>query len=193
MSKQYRSVGTMLFAVLLAVTLMGKAGAQSVFNRSFGSPPPVFDSVFPNLQAERASGTIVDVAVATPALSTLVTALSATNLVTTLQGPGPFTVFAPTNTAFGKIPPAILDYLLANTSLLKAVLLYHVTAGIHDLGFAVEPEVLTTIQGENVFGRLVFNSRGATLKINNSNLVIRPILADNGLIYVIDSVLQPQF
>jgi len=81
----------------------------------------------------------------------------------------------------------------ANPTLLKTVLLYHVTSGIQDLGFALEPEVLRTVQGENVFGRLVFNSRGATLKINNSNVVIRPILAENGLIYVIDSVLQPQF
>jgi uncharacterized surface protein with fasciclin (FAS1) repeats len=76
---------------------------------------------------------------------------------------------------------------------LKTVLLYHVAAGIKDLGFALLPEVVKTVQGEDVFGRIVFQSGGATLKINNSKLVVRPILAENGLIYVIDSVLQPQF
>ena len=151
------------------------------------------DSPFKNLEPVRVHGTIVDVAVATPALSTLVTALSATDLVTTLQGKGPFTVFAPTNAAFARIPAPILNYLLANPAVLKEVLLYHVAGGNRGLGFAFEPEVIKTVQGEKVFARIVFDGETPTLRINNSAVTLRPIPVDNGIVYVIDSVLQPQF
>jgi uncharacterized surface protein with fasciclin (FAS1) repeats len=79
--------------------------------------------------AAPAAQTIVQIAVADPNLSTLVTALTKADLVTALSGAGPFTVFAPTNQAFAALPPGILNRLLNNTAELKDVLLYHVLAG----------------------------------------------------------------
>ena len=162
---------------------------------AFGSAPAMADddSPFKTLEPVRVHGTIVDVAVATPALSTLVTALTAADLVTTLQGKGPFTVFAPTNAAFGKIPAPILNFLLANPAALKQVLLYHVATGKRGLGFPFETEVVRTVQGENVFARITFKGDTASLRINNSVVTLNPIRVDNGIVYVIDSVLQPQF
>lgn len=106
-----------------------------------------------NLEPVRVHGTIVDVAMGNPAFSTLVATLSATNLVTTLQGTGPFTVFAPTNAAFGKIPAPVVNYLLANTAALKSVPLYHVAAGAKSIGCDAHPQVIGTVQGEQVFAQ----------------------------------------
>lgn len=146
-----------------------------------------------SIEPTRVQGTIADIAVATPALSTLVTALSATNLVSTLQGPGPFTVFAPTNAAFAKIPPGILQYLLSNPNVLTQVLLYHVAPEKADLRSSLLTTPLTTVQGQRVFARTVYRAGGARILVNNSQVVLRPIVADNGIVYVIDSVLQTQF
>jgi uncharacterized surface protein with fasciclin (FAS1) repeats len=144
------------------------------------------------IEPVRVHGTIVDVAVKTPALSTLVTALTAANLVTTLQGPGPFTVFAPTNEAFSKVPAPVLSFLLSDVAALKSVLLYHVAAGkVTD--FDREPTAVTTVQGEKVFIRAGYHSGEIVLTVNNSNVVLQPIEVDNGVVYVIDSVLLPQF
>jgi uncharacterized surface protein with fasciclin (FAS1) repeats len=132
--------------------------------------------------------TIVQIASSDPDLSTLVTALSAADLVKTLEGPGPFTVFAPTNEAFGKLPKGILDFLLANTAVLKTVLLYHVSTSKH-----LVPGSLTTVAGEKVFPSFSYDSKGLTLTVNNSMVTVTPIEASNGEIYIIDSVLLPQF
>ena len=138
----------------------------------------------------RVSGTIVDVAVSNPAFSTLVTALTAAGLVGTLQGPGPFTVFAPTNDAFAKLPAPVLNLLLSDTAALSNVLLYHVTGGNQDLRFAfLAPRDIVTVQGQEVFAE----RERDTLFINNSRVLGRPIVTDNGVIYVVDSVLLPQY
>jgi uncharacterized surface protein with fasciclin (FAS1) repeats len=134
------------------------------------------------------SGTIVDVAVSNPAFSTLVTALTAAGLVETLQGKGPFTVYAPTNDAFAKVPN--LMSLVADKAALTNVLLYHVTPGLQDLRFTFfAPRDLKTVQGQEVFAE----RERDTLFINNSRVIGRPIVTDNGVIYVIDSVLLPQY
>ena len=140
-------------------------------------------------QVTRASGTIVDVAVGNESFSTLVTALQAADLVTTLQGKGPFTVFAPTNDAFAKIPPALLNFLLANPDALTSVLLYHVTPGVKDLRFQFAPRDIATVQGQDIYA----DREADTLFINNSQVLGRVIRTDNGVIYVIDSVLLPQY
>jgi uncharacterized surface protein with fasciclin (FAS1) repeats len=88
----------------------------------------------------RVNGTIVDVAASNPAFSKLVTALTAANLVGVLQGPGPFTVYAPTDAAFDKVPAPLLNLLLSDPSgALTSVLTYHVTPGIQDLRFSFVP------------------------------------------------------
>jgi uncharacterized surface protein with fasciclin (FAS1) repeats len=138
----------------------------------------------------RVSGTIVDVAVSDPAFSTLVSLLTAAGLVETLQGPGPFTVFAPTNDAFSKVPQPLLGLLGSDIDALSSVLLYHVTAGRQDLRFAfVAPRDIKTVQGQEVFAE----RERDTLFINNSRVIGRPIVTDNGVIYVVDSVLLPQY
>lgn len=137
----------------------------------------------------RVKGTIVDVAVSNPAFSTLVGALTAANLVDVLQGPGPFTVYAPTNDAFAKIPADVLTGLVGDTAALTEVLLYHVTPGRQDLRFAYFTRDLPTAQGQEVFAERERN----TLFVNNSQVLGSAIVADNGVIYVIDSVLLPQY
>lgn len=137
----------------------------------------------------RVHGTIVDVAAGNPNFSTLVTALGAADLVTTLQGKGPFTVFAPTNDAFAKVDPALLNYLLANPAELTKVLLYHVAPGANDLRFAFLTRDVGTVQGQEVYAE----RERDTLSINNSRVLGQAIVTDNGIIYVIDSVLLPQY
>ena len=134
--------------------------------------------------------TIVDIAVATPDLSTLVTALTAGDLVSTLQGPGPFTVFAPTNEAFAKIPPLYLKLLLdpANIKTLQRLLTYHVVAGV--AAFAKDltnGESIKTVEGQNV---VVTISRG-TVKINDATVTTADVAASNGVVHIIDTVLMP--
>lgn len=107
-----------------------------------------------------ANRTIVDLAVVTPGLSTLVTALKAGNLVDTLSGPGPFTVFAPTNEAFAKLPKATLDRLLdpANVNELRNILTYHAAAGKVLSSQIKDGEKIKTVQGQDVTATL-FNHR----------------------------------
>ena len=137
-----------------------------------------------------ANETIAAIAAGDPDLSTLVAALKAAGLVSTLEGPGPFTVFAPTNEAFAKLPPALLDLLLANPSVLKQVLLYHVSAGNH--GISQLP--LPTVEGENLTTSFYYDQWGQlNIQVNGSDVTLQPVPASNGVIYIIDSVLQPQF
>jgi uncharacterized surface protein with fasciclin (FAS1) repeats len=131
----------------------------------------------------------VQIAVSDPDLSTLVKALSDTGLVKTLEGPGPFTVFAPTNEAFAKLPVGFLDYLLANPPILKQVLLYHVASG----SGALTADPIKTAQGEIVFPSFDFGTSGLAVEVNNSGVSPTPIKASNGVIYIINSVLIPQF
>jgi uncharacterized surface protein with fasciclin (FAS1) repeats len=140
-------------------------------------------------QIRQVQGTIVDVAVGSENFSTLVTALQAADLVTTLQGPGPFTVFAPTNEAFAKIPPALLNYLLSDPEDLTATLLYHVVPGVNDVRYQYKARDLRTAQGQEVFA----DREGDALWINNARVKGRVIQTDNGVIYIIDSVLLPQY
>jgi uncharacterized surface protein with fasciclin (FAS1) repeats len=175
------SVAATSLAALLMSFLAQAVHADGTRNSKYHVPE--------NAQVARVQGTIVDVAVGNPAFSTLVTALQAANLVTTLQGKGPFTVFAPTNDAFAKIPPALLNFLLANPEQLTSVLLYHVTPGIKDVRFQYVPRDVATVQGQDVYA----DREGDDLLINNAKVTGRVLRTDNGVIYVIDSVLLPQY
>ena len=131
----------------------------------------------------------MDVATSDQNFSTLVAALQAAGLTDTLEGAGPFTVFAPTNEAFEEMPKAVLDALIANPDQLAEVLKYHTAQGEVDVRFDYTPTALATVQGQNVFVDREFND----LRINNSKVVGPVIEASNGVIYVIDSVLLPQY
>tara|TARA_B100000212_G_C27217800_1_gene465889 strand:+ start:149 stop:616 length:468 start_codon:yes stop_codon:yes gene_type:complete len=130
---------------------------------------------------------IVEIAVDTPELSTLVTAVQVANLVDTLQSPGPFTVFAPTNTAFANLPDGVLDDLLANPSALRDVLLYHVASGKKNSRTLSRLTRLETVLGEDV----TIEERKDGLYINDSKVIISDIKASNGIIHVINAVLIP--
>jgi len=137
--------------------------------------------------AQAASKTIVDVAAADPQFSTLVTALKAAGLVETLSGKGPFTVFAPTNAAFAKIPKADLDKLLADKTALTKVLTYHVVAGKIAGGKVKKMKTLKTVQGSDLNVAVM----GKTLEINGAKVLKANVRASNGYIHVIDTVLMP--
>jgi uncharacterized surface protein with fasciclin (FAS1) repeats len=128
---------------------------------------------------------IVDTAVAAGTFKTLAVALEAAGLVETLKGAGPFTVFAPTDAAFAKVPPAQLEALLKDKAKLTAVLTYHVVPGKVMSG-DVRDGMVKTVQGSS----LNLSTMGG-VKVNDANVTAVDIVADNGVIHVIDSVVIP--
>ena len=146
-------------------------------------------SLFPMQPAfAQDSADIVDTAVAAGNFNTLVAAVQAAGLVDTLKGEGPFTVFAPTDEAFAKLPPETLAAALADPQgLLTQVLLYHVVPGkvmAADLSDGMEA---TTAQGEAV----KFTLGDASAMVNNANIIATDIETSNGVIHVIDTVILP--
>ena len=129
---------------------------------------------------------IVDTAVAAGNFKTLATALGAAGLVDTLKGKGPFTVFAPTDEAFAKIPKADLDKLLADKAKLTAVLTYHVVPGTV-MAKDVKAGKVKTVQGSEI---TVATAGGVT--VDQAKVIKTDIVADNGVIHVIDSVMLPK-
>ena len=129
---------------------------------------------------------IVDTAVGAGQFKTLATALQAAGLVETLKGPGPFTVFAPTDEAFAKIPKSDLDALLKDKAKLTAVLTYHVVPG-KVLAQDVKAGKVKTVQGSEL---TVATGGGVT--VDGAKVVRTDIVADNGVIHVIDSVVMPK-
>lgn len=132
---------------------------------------------------------IVDTAVAAGNFKTLVVALKAADLVPTLKGKGPFTVFAPTDEAFAKIPKADLDALLKDKARLKAVLTYHVVAG-KVMSTDLKAGDVKTVQGSNVMTTTTTTIGGAM--VNDAKVVAADVAADNGVIHAIDTVLMPK-
>jgi uncharacterized surface protein with fasciclin (FAS1) repeats len=131
---------------------------------------------------------IVEIAISNPNFSTLVTAVQEAELVETLSGDGPFTVFAPTNEAFAKIPEETLNEILADKEQLTAILTYHVVAGKVMAEDVVNLDSATTVQGSDV----EIDVMGNSIMINNAEVVQTDIEASNGVIHVIDTVLIPQ-
>lgn len=129
---------------------------------------------------------IVDTAVAAGSFKTLATALQAAGLVETLKGAGPFTVFAPTDEAFAKIPKADLDALLQDKAKLTAVLTYHVVAGKVMAADVVKLSEAKTVQGSSI---KIDASNG--VKVDNANVIQTDIATSNGVIHVIDTVILP--
>lgn len=132
---------------------------------------------------------IVDTAVAPGNFNTLATALQAAGLVDTLKGKGPFTVFAPTDEAFSKLPAGTVESLLKpeNKEKLKAILLYHVVAGNVTSSQAAKLSSAKTVNGQE----LKITSNDGTLMINDAKVIKADVMASNGVIHVIDTVLMP--
>lgn len=129
---------------------------------------------------------IVDTAVSAGSFKTLTTALTAAGLVDTLKGKGPFTVFAPTDAAFAKIPKADLDALLKDKAKLTAVLTYHVVPG-KVMAADVKAGKVKTVQGSEL---TVATMDG--VMVDGAKVTATDIVADNGVIHVIDSVIVPR-
>lgn len=133
---------------------------------------------------------IVDVAAANGSFSTLVAAVKAAGLVDTLKGDGPFTVFAPTDEAFAKLPAGTVENLLKseNKDKLTAILTYHVVSGKVMAADVVKIDSATTVQGQSVN----VTTNDGSVMINNANVVMADVKAINGVIHVIDTVLLPK-
>ena len=129
---------------------------------------------------------IVDVAVSAGNFETLVSAVKAAGLVDTLKGNGPFTVFAPTDEAFDKLPAGTLEDLLENSDALTEVLTYHVVRGQ-----VMAVDVVDLTQAETVQGQSIHIDASNGVKIDDSTVIATDILASNGVIHVIDTVLIP--
>ncbi|AWN23454.1 hypothetical protein DKM44_09630 [Deinococcus irradiatisoli] len=133
------------------------------------------------------SDTIAGIVASNPDFSTLLAAVKAAGLVDTLNGDGPFTVFAPTNAAFAKIPADQLNALLNDPAKLKAVLLYHVVSGK-----VLAADVVTMTSADTVQGSPInIKVDGSTVMVNDATVTATDIMATNGVIHVIDTVLLP--
>ncbi len=131
---------------------------------------------------------IVDTAVAAGNFKTLATALEAAGLIETLKGEGPFTVFAPTDEAFAKLPAGTIESLLNDKEKLKQILLYHVVSGAVMAKDVVKLKSAKTVQGSSV----KINAKGGKVMVDNANVIKTDIAATNGVIHVIDTVIIPK-
>lgn len=139
-----------------------------------------------SLSAVAADKDIVDTAIGAGNFKTLVTAVQAAGLVDTLKSKGPFTVFAPTDAAFAKIPKDQLDALIKDKAKLSVVLTYHVVPVVV-MAKDVKAGEVKTVQG----GMLHITTDGG-VKVNGANVVATDVMASNGVIHPIDSVLMPK-
>ncbi len=179
MSRLSKSSVTFSIAVLLlASSSVAEAGKKCADN-----------SVTPVALKKEANMDIVDTAVNAGSFKTLAAALKAAGLVDTLKGNGPFTVFAPTDEAFAKLPAGTVETLLKpeNKARLTAILTYHVVAGKVKAADVVKLDSAKTVEGQSV----AIDSKDG-VKINNAKVVKADIDCSNGVIHVIDTVLLPK-
>lgn len=149
-----------------------------------------FPSALADNHSMMAKKDIVETAVAAGQFNTLAAALKAAGLVETLKGKGPFTVFAPTDEAFAKLPAGTLDDLLKpeNKDKLTAILTYHVVPGRVLAADVVKLKTAKTVNGQSV---KIKTAKGGVM-VDNANVVTTDIIASNGVIHVIDSVILPK-
>jgi uncharacterized surface protein with fasciclin (FAS1) repeats len=138
--------------------------------------------------SEPQANDIVDTAVAAGSFKTLAKALDAAGLIPTLKGAGPFTVFAPTDEAFAKLPAGTLEALLKDKAKLTAVLTYHVVPGKVMAADVVKLKEAKTVQGQSI---KIDTSMGG-VKVDGANVIKTDIVTSNGVIHVIDSVILPK-
>ena len=130
---------------------------------------------------------IVDTAKSAGDFKTLTTAVQAAGLTETLKGPGPYTVFAPTDAAFAKVPKDKLDALLKDKAALTKILTYHVVPG-KVMAADVKPGKVKTVEGES----LTVTAKDGKVMVDKAHVTKTDIAADNGVIHVIDTVVMPK-
>jgi uncharacterized surface protein with fasciclin (FAS1) repeats len=151
------------------------------------STVPAFAGSCSSHAATTASNNLVETAVSAGTFTTLVAAVKAADLADTLSGDGPFTVFAPTDDAFAKLPEGTVESLLANPDQLREILLYHVVPGKVTAAEVLSLDSATTVQGSDV--RILVAD--GSVQINNASVVSADIETSNGIIHVIDTVILP--
>jgi uncharacterized surface protein with fasciclin (FAS1) repeats len=148
----------------------------------------VFAFSMASAPAQAQTKDIVDTAVSAGTFNTLAAALKAADLIGTLKGAGPFTVFAPTDEAFAKLPKGTLDALLKDPAKLKGILLYHVVAGKVMASDVAKMKSASSVQG----AAIPITVTDGKVMADNANVVKTDIAASNGVIHVIDTVLLPK-
>ena len=178
-----RTITLVLPALVLALAACTSTAATP--SPSATPAPVATPSAAPSAAAEE---DIVGTATAAGSFKTLLTAATAAGLVETLQGKGPFTVFAPTDEAFAALPAGTLDKLLADKEALKQVLLYHVVAGDVTADQVVKLTSATSVEGAPI----AISVKDGKVYLNGSAQVVTPdVMASNGVIHVIDKVILP--
>jgi uncharacterized surface protein with fasciclin (FAS1) repeats len=182
--KKMIALGLLVPALAVGVAACGGDDEETA---STGTTTEATDTGTTDMAAEM---NIVETAQATPELSTLVDAVVAADLVETLSGEGPFTVFAPTNEAFAALPPAELERLLkpANKDELAKILTYHVVAGDVMAADLSNGQKVETVEGQDI----TVSIDGDKVMLNDTATVVQPdIETSNGTVHVIDGVLLP--
>ena len=189
-----RSIALLVPALAIAIAACSTAASPSAAPTAarHGDPgahhrrgPP---STAPSASAAAMAKDIVQTATEAGSFKTLLTAVKAAGLVETLQGKGPFTVFAPTDAAFAALPAGTLDGLLKDPAALKKILLYHVVSGSVTADKVVGLTSATSVEGSPI----AISVKDGTVYLNDSAKVVTPdVMASNGVIHVIDKVILP--
>jgi len=179
-----------ILLTMAAVAILAAACSSSAATTApaTASPAPTVSAAASMAPSAAPVGNIVEVATAAGSFKTLLQAATAAGLVDTLKGPGPFTVFAPTDAAFAALPAGTLDALLKDPAKLKDILLYHVVAGKVTSDQVVKLTSATTVEGKTI---KIAVKNGVVYLNDTVKVVTTDIPASNGVIHVIDAVLLP--
>ena len=187
-----RTIALLVPALAIAISACSTAATQTAVPAATSTPSPAATAEAPSAMPSESSAAmtkdIVETAIEAGSFKTLLTAVEAAGLVETLQGDGPFTVFAPTDEAFASLPAGTLDGLLADPEALKKVLLYHVVSGS-----VTADQVVGLTSADSVEGSpIAISVKDGTVYLNDSATVVTPdVMASNGVIHVIDEVNLP--
>jgi len=176
-------------AMALCLPLAACGGSDDSGDMSADTESTAGDEMMEEDTEETASADIVDTAVAAGQFETLVAAVQAAGLVETLKGPGPYTVFAPTDEAFAALPEGTVESLLQpeNRDQLVAILTYHVVSGDVRAADVMSMSEATTVQGAT----LPIDASSGSVRVGSATVVQADVAASNGVIHVIDAVLMP--
>ncbi len=187
-----RTIALLVPALAVAIAACSSAASPSAAPTTAPAATPApttaAPSTAPSASAAAMTKDIVETATEAGSFKTLLTAVKAAGLVETLQGKGPFTVFAPTDAAFAALPAGTLEGLLKDPAALKKILLYHVVSGAVTADKVVGLTSATSVEGSPI----AISVKDGTVYLNDSAKVVTPdVMASNGVIHVIDKVILP--
>ena len=187
-----RTIALLVPALAVAIAACSSAASPSAAPTTVPAATPApttaAPSTAPSASAAAMTKDIVETATEAGSFKTLLTAVKAAGLVETLQGKGPFTVFAPTDAAFAALPAGTLDGLLKDPAALKKILLYHVVSGAVTADKVVGLTSATSVEGSPI----AISVKDGSVYLNDSAKVVTPdVMASNGVIHVIDKVILP--